>query len=178
MEKIIEKNEQSKFHGKLSRNKDYIPDVIRITPIVFGEQNVVGKYKVKVTASSFNSYNLYHYITRVKAKEEQPNVKDVTFSLAEGNIIKDYFPNYISFKIFSYTPQTKEKEDIKIVLTRINVHFSFKVYLQFSKFKYNYDIKSKYQEILTEYDWVSDYNNEITIGKNDKKYSKERPFYI
>lgn len=58
------------------------------------------------------------------------------------------------------------------------MHFSFKVYLQFSKFKYNYDIKSKYQEILTEYDWVSDYNNEITIGKNDKKYSKERPFYI
>ena len=178
VEKIMEKEEKSNFHGKISRNKDYIPDVVRITPTSIGEKNVVGKYIVKVFASSFSSYNLYYYTTRVKAKDEQPDLKDVTLSLSEGNIIKDYFPNDISFKIFSYTPQSKETGDIKIVLTRINVHFSFKVYLDFSKIKYNYDINSKYQERLSGYDWASDFNNELTISKYDKKYSEKGPYYI
>ena len=169
---------KSNFHGKLSRNKDYIPDVIRITPALVDGKNIVGKYVVKVTAASFSSYNLYYYTTRVKEKDEQPNLKDITLTLNEGNIIKDYFPNDISFKIFSYTPQIKEKEDIKIILTRINVHFSFKVYLDFSKIKYHYEIQSKYEERLLNYDWASDHNNELTIYKNDKKYSIKGPYYI
>ena len=176
--KSSEKDEKSNFLGRISRNKNYIPDVVRITPINVGNKNVIGKYLIKVSASSFSSYNLYYYTTRVKSKDEQPNLKDITLSLSEGNIIKDYFPNDIAFKIFSYTPQTKMKEDIKIVLTRINVHFSFKVYLDFSKIKYNYDIESKYQERLTNYDWASDHNNELTIYKNDKKYSEDGPYYI
>ena len=178
VEKSLEKDEKSNFRGKLSRNKDYIPDVIRITPGLLGEKNVVGKFLVKVSASSFSSYNLYYYTTRIKSREEQPNLKDITLSLNEGNIIKDYFPNNLAFKIFSYTPVNKEKEDIKFVLTRINVHFSFKVYLNFSKIKYNYDTSSKYQERLSDYDWASDQNNELTISKNDKKYSKDGPYYI
>ena len=105
-------------------------------------------------------------------------MKDITLSLSEGNIIKDYFPNDIEYKIFSYTPQRKEKEDIKIILTRINVHFSFKVYLDFTKIKYNYNTQSKYEERLTGYDWASDHNNELTISKNDKDYSIDGPYYI
>ena len=169
---------KSKFGERISRNKNYIPDVIRITPKILGEKNVLGKYIIKVFASSFSSYNLYYYTTRIKSEDEQPNIKDITLSLTEGNIIKDYFPNDIAFKIFSYTPQTTHKEDIKIILTRINVHFSFKVYLDFSKIKYKYDIDTKYQERLTEYDWASDNNNELTIYKDDKKYSKKGPYYI
>ena len=164
--------------GKFSRNKDYIPDVIRITPNLIGKNNVVGKFTVKVTASTFSSYNLYYYTTRDKKINEQPNLNDITLSLSEGKIIKDYFPNDIPYKIFSFRPEKKGKEDIKIVLTRINVHFSFKVYLDFSKIKYNYEIQSKYQERLTDYDWASDYNNELTISKNDKKYKEEGPYYI
>ncbi len=178
VEKVQDKEGKSNFRGKISRNKDYIPDVIRITPNVLGEKNVVGNYIVKISASSFSSYNLYYYTTRVKSKDEQPDLKDITLSLIEGNIIKDYFPNDISYKIFSYTPQSENKEDIKIVLTRINVHFSFKVYLDFSKIKYKYDIDSKYQERLTNYDWASDHNNELTIYAKDKKYKKNGPYYI
>ena len=172
------KDEKSTVQTKLSRNKNYIPDVVRITPGMLKKQNVAGKYLVKVSAFTFSSYNLYYYTTREKAKDEQPKLKDITLSLSEGNIIKDYFPNDISYKIFSYSPQNKEKEDIKIVLTRINVHFSFKVYLDFSKIKYHYDIQSKFQESLTGYDWASDFNNELTINKNDKKYSEKGPYYI
>ena len=100
VEKVQDKEGKSNFRGKISRNKDYIPDVIRITPNVLGEKNVVGNYIVKISASSFSSYNLYYYTTRVKSKDEQPDLKDITLSLIEGNIIKDYFPNDISYKIF------------------------------------------------------------------------------
>lgn len=133
---------------------------------------------VKISAASFSSYNLYYYTTRIKVKEEQPNIKDITLTLNEGSIIKDYFPNDISFKIFSYSPQTREKQDIKIILTRINVHFSFKVYLNFNKIKYNYNINSKYEERLKDYLWSSDNNNELTISKDDKNYSEKGPYYI
>ena len=179
VDKIVEeKDGKSNFRGKLSRNKDYIPDVVRVTPSLLGEKNIVGKYLVKITSVSFSSYNLYYYTTRIKAKDEQPDIKDITLSLSEGNIIKDYFPNELSFKIFSYVPLREEVEDIKIVLTRINVHFSFKVYLDFSKIKYNYDVQSKYQERLSNYLWASDHNNELTISKRDKNYSKKGPYYI
>ena len=178
VEKILDNEGKSNFKGKISRNKDYIPDVVRITPNLLGEKNVVGKYLVKISAASFSSYNLYYYTTRIKVKEEQPNLKDITLTLTEGNIIKDYFPNDISFKIFSYSPQTKEKQDIKIILTRINVHFSFKVYLNFNKIKYNYNINSKYEERLKDYLWSSDNNNELTISKDDKNYSEKGPYYI
>ena len=166
------------FQSKISRNKDYIPDVVRITPNLLGTKSVVGKYTVKISAASFSSYNLYYYTTRIKSNEESPNVKDITLSLSEGNIIKDYFPNDIKYKIFSYTPQIKVKEDIKIILTRINVHFSFKVYLDFNKIKYNQNTPSPYDEIFSGYDWVSDHNNELTISKYDSKYSVDGPYYI
>ena len=164
--------------SKLSTNKDYIPDVVRITPLMLKQKDVIGKYIVKVSASSFSSYNLYYYTTRIKDKDEQPNLKDITLSLNEGNIIKDYFPNDIGYKIFSFTSQNKDNEDIKIVLTRLNVNFSFKVYLDFNKIKYINDIENKYQERLINYDWASDQNNELTIYKTDKKYSKKGPYYI
>ena len=167
----------SGFQSKSSRNKDYIPDVVRITPDLLGTKAVAGKYTVKITAASFSSYNLYYYTTRIKSRNESPNIKDITLSLTEGNIIKDYFPNDIGYKIFSYTPQSKEKEDIKIVLTRINVHFSFKVYLNFSDIRYNYHAQ-KFEEALSGYIWTSDHNSELTISKDFWRYSIDGPYYI
>ena len=52
-------------------------------------------------------------------------------------------------------------------------HFSFKVYL-----KYNYDVQSIYQEILENCILASNHNNELTISKKDKYYSKKGPYYI
>ena len=54
--------------------------------------------------------------------------KDITSTLIEGQIIRDYFPSDLNYKIYSYTPQTNIKKDIKIVLTRINVKFDFYVF--------------------------------------------------
>ena len=166
------------FQSKISRNKDYIPDVVRITPNLLGTKSIVGKYTVKITAASFSSYNLYYYTTRIFNKEETPSMKDITLSLSEGNIIKDYFPNDIDYKIYSYTPSKKEKEDIKIILTRINVHFSFKVYLDFNKIKYNHKVKNKYEERLSGYNWASDNNNEVTISKYLSQFDINGPYYI
>ena len=95
---------ETKFQGKVSRNKDYIPDVIRITPQILGGKSIVGKYQVKVLASSFSSYNLYYYTTRLRSKDDKPNINDITLTLSNGNIIKDYFPNDIDFKIYSFPP--------------------------------------------------------------------------
>ena len=166
------------FQSKMSRNKDYIPDVVRITPNILGKKNVVGKYIVKITSATFSSYNLYYYTTRTRPKYEQPNLKDITLSLNEGKIIKDYFPNDISYKIYSYTPDIKEREDIKIIMTRLNIHFSFRVYLDFNKIIYNFDTEKKYEEKLSNYNWASDQNNELTISKDDRDYSIEGPYYI
>ena len=178
----VEKNNEgsntlSGFQSKSSRNKDYIPDVVRITPDMLGTKSVLGKYTVKITASSFSSYNLYYYTTRIRSRDESPNIKDITLSLTEGNIIKDYFPNDIDYKIFSYTPQSKAQEDIKIILTRINVHFSFRVYLDFDKIRYNYHAE-KYEEPLSGYTWASDHNSELTISRESWKYSIDGPYYI
>ena len=164
----------------VSRNKDYIPDVVRITPQILNSKNVTGQYIVKITSDYFSSYNLYYYTTRIKKRDEQPNIKDITASLIEGKIISDYFPNDLPFKIYSYTPIDKSKytKDIKIVLTRLNVNFSFKVYLDFNKIKYNYNAENKYEEKLQNYLWSSDLNNELTISKDDKNYSKKGPYYI
>ena len=164
----------------VSRNRDYIPDVVRITPQKLNSKDVTGQYYVKITSNYFSSYNLYFYATRIKKRDEQPNIKDITASLIEGKIISDYFPNDLPFKIYSYTPVDKSQniKDIKIVLTRLNVNFSFKVYLDFNKIKYNYDTENKYEEKLKDYIWASDLNNEVTISKDDKNYSKKGPYYI
>ena len=169
---------ETKFQGKVSRNKDYIPDVIRITPQILGGKSIVGKYQVKVLASSFSSYNLYYYTTRLRSKDDKPNINDITLTLSNGNIIKDYFPNDIDFKIYSYISPPGEKQDIKIVLSRINVHFSFKVYLDFNKIRYNYEASSKYQERLVGYEWASDHNNEVTISKTDSKNKPNTQYFI
>ena len=162
----------------ISKKDDYIPDVIRITPLKLLSENLIGRYLVYVSAKTISSYNLYFYTTLKEIKDVDIGISDVTASLKEGQIIKDYFPNDIDYKIYSYIPQNKIKKDIKIVLTRINVKFSFYVFKDFNKIKYKKDLENIYSEKFEGYDWVSDVNNEITIFKDDPKYKLNDTFYI
>ena len=55
---------------RVSFNKDYLPDVIRITPKKINKDNLTRLYIVRVSAVTFSSYNLY-YDTTYKRKEEK-----------------------------------------------------------------------------------------------------------
>ena len=162
----------------VSKKDNYIPDVIRITPMKLFKQDLIGRYLVYVSAKTFSSYNLYFYTTLKEIKDQNLTISDVTASLKEGQIIKDYFPNDIDYKIYSYTPQTNVKKDIKIILTRINVKFNFYVFKDFNKIKYKKYLENIYIEKIEGYDWASDVNNEITITKDDPKYKLNETYYI
>ena len=162
----------------VSMNKNYIPDVIRITPQRLSGDNISGRYLVKVSSVCFSSYNLYYYTTRNKAVEKELSINDVTASLSEGKIIRDFFPNDIDFKIYVYTPDTDDEKDIKFVLTRINVGFAFKIYNDFKKIKIINNIKDDFEERIQGYIWASDENNEVTISKDDKNYSSKKSYFI
>ena len=162
----------------VSMNKDYIPDVIRITPQRTGEDNISGRYLIKVSSVCFSSYNLYYYTTRNKAIEKEVSINDITASLTEGKIIRDFFPNDIDFKIYVYTPDNDEEKDIKFVLTRINVGFAFKIFNDFKKIKIFNNLKDDFEERIQGYIWASDENNEVTISKDDKNYSSKKSYFI
>lgn len=162
----------------ISRKDDYIPDVIRVTPLKLLSDDLIGRYIVFVSAKTFSSYNLYYYTTLKEIKETELSLSDVTASLKEGQIIKDYFPNDIDFKIYSYIPETKTKTDIKIILTRINVKFNFYIFKHFNKIKFKKNLDNIYIDKVRGYDWASDINNEITISKDDPKYSLNEVYYI
>ena len=165
----------------VSMNNDYIPDVVRITPNKINKDNIAGRYFIKITGKCFSSYNLYYYTTRNKAIEKQVSVEDITASLKEGHIIRDFFPNDIDYKVYIYTPETEEKKDIKFILTRINVEFSFKIFDDFQKIKVEnnlYDNDNYFDEKIKGYLWASDQNNEVTISINDKNYSSKKSYFI
>ena len=160
----------------ISKKDDYLPDVIRITPKTLASNNLIGRYLVYVTAKTFSSYNLYFYTTLNEIKDKNITMNDVTASLKEGQMIKDYFPHDIDYKIYSYTPQLKK--DIKIILTRINVKFNFFVFKDFNKIIYKKYLENIYIEKIEGYDWASDVNNEITISKDDPKFNLNETLYI
>ena len=163
----------------VSMNNDYIPDVIRITPVKLNKDNISGRYFIIINAKCFSSYNLYYYTTRNKAIERQPSIEDITASLKEGQIIRDFFPNDLDYKIYIYTPETEEKKDIKFILTRINVGFSFKIYDDFQKIKIdNINNDNIFDEKIKGYLWASDQNNEVTISINDKNYLSKKSYFV
>ena len=165
----------------VSMNNDYIPDVVRITPNKIGKDNISGRYFIKITGKCFSSYNLYYYTTKNKAIEKQISIGDITASLKEGQIIRDFFPNDIEYKIYIYTPETQEEKDIKFILTRINVEFSFKVFDDFQSIKINNNLNNNedmFEEKIKGYLWASDQNNEVTISITDKYYSSKKSYFI
>ena len=165
----------------VSMNNDYIPDVVRITPNKLNKDNISGRYFIKISGKCFSSYNLYYYTTRDKSIERKISLSDITASLKEGQIIRDFFPNDLDFKIYIYTPETEEKKDIKFILTRINVEFSFKIFNDFQKIKIEnnlYNNENNFDEKIKDYLWASDQNNEVTISVKDPNYLSTKSYYI
>ena len=177
---FISDSQNMKLVG-VSMNNDYIPDVVRITPNKIGRDNISGRYFIKVTGKCFSSYNLYYYTTKNKAIERQISIGDITASLKEGQIIRDFFPNDIEHKIYIYTPENEEQKDIKFILTRINVGFSFKVFDDFQNIKILNNLNNNqdsFEEKIKGYLWASDQNNEVTISTKDRYYSSKNSYFI
>ena len=165
---------------RISKNEYDLPDVIRLNPEHLNKKDLIGEYLVTVYSKYFSSYNLYYYTTKLKKSDKKNKIteKDITSTLIEGQIIKDYFPSNLNCKIYYYSPQDKSKKDIKITLTRINIRFTFYVFLNLKDIKFNDNIISIYDERISGYKWSSDTNNEITISKDDKNYRKKGDYYI
>ena len=167
----------------LSYHDDYIPDVIRITPQRLNQEDIVGDYIVKVQATCYSNYNLYYYVLYNKEKTEDGKtikLPEVTMNIEIGQVITDYFPNDIRYKIYSFTP-VSEKSNLKVFLDRVNVDFTMYIYSDISTFKilqmYEID-KNNPQEPITGYDWKSQGNNEINLLQSDPKFKIGHMYYI
>ena len=177
--KLELKNNDNYAFIKYSQQDYNLPDVIRLKPSDLNKDNLLGEYLITVYTNLFSSYNIYYYTTKIKNKEEKEfTQKDITSTLVEGQIIKDYFPNNLNYKIYYYTPIDKSKKDIKITLTRINIRFAFYIFTNLKDIKFNNNIVSIYDERISGYKWSSDTNNEITISTEDKYYKKKGDYYI
>ena len=166
----------------VSYHNDYIPDVIRITPKKISRQNLLGNYLVKVSATCFSNYNLYYYVIYKKDENEENKNKiqpEITMNIEIGEIITDYFPNDIRYKIYSFTPL--KKTNLKVFFDRVNVDFTIYLYSDISKFKIlqMYEIeKDRNQEPISGYDWKSGGDNEINILKDDPRFIVGKMYYI
>ena len=172
--------------GKLismSYHNDYIPDVIRITPERIKRENLIGDYIVRISASCYSNYNLYYYVIYNKDKtKDNKSIKlpEVTMNIEVGQVITDYFPNDIRYKIYSFTP-VSSNSNLKVFLDTVNVDFTLYIYSDISNFKiiqmYEID-KDNPQEPITGYDWKSQGNNEINLLKTDPKFKPGQMYYI
>ena len=161
----------------ISSHNDYIPDVVRITPQKVGQENLIGKYIIKVMPETFSTYKLYYYAIY---KDEQ-KLPEVTMNLNMGQLISDYFPNDIRYKIYSFTPLYDKKSNIKIFINRVNINFDIFVYNDISKFEIAqlYELRNHPNlEPIKGYQWKSKANNEVVILKNDTNYTINKLLYI
>ena len=164
----------------ISSHNDYIPDVVRVTPKKIGQENLVGKYIIKVYPETFSTYKIYYYAL-YENKENNNNLPEVTMNLNIGQLISDFFPNDIRYKIYSFTPLLNKKSTIKIFLNRVNINFNIYVFTDISKFeiKQLYELRSHpISEAIKGYQWKSHTNNEVIIPKDDINYSLNKMLYI
>ena len=184
--KLLKEKKGGTTMGWLSLNDDYIPDVIRITPKRINEENLLGKFIIKVYSKTYSTYHLYYYTTYKKDKNtEKTSVSnifntEVTMNLKIGEIITDYFPIDIRYKVFSFSILDK-KENIKIFMNKVNIGFNIYIYKQISDFKILqiFDmIYTKNYDPISGYTWKSNANNEININVNDPEYTLNQNYYI
>ena len=170
----------------VSTHNDYVPDVIKVTPKKIGKENLIGKYILKILPETFSSYQVYYYMIYKKDSfsyylNNRGLVPEITMNLNMGKLIMDYFPNDIRYKIYSYTPFSSGKDNLKVFINRININFDIYIYTDISKFEivqlYKLDKDSNIEQIKG-YKYKSNTNNEIIIPKNDINYYTNRMIYI
>ena len=172
---------ESKKLISISFNKDYIPDVIRVTPQKINQKNLIGKYIARVYAKTASIYKIYYYVTYNKNENEKESFDMVTMNLKFGDVIMDYFPNDIRYKIYSLSPLINQKDNIKIFVNGINANFKIYLFNDISKFKikqlYDMGINNS-QEEISGYQWVSKQSSEIIIQKDDINLNLNKILYI
>ena len=167
----------------VSSHKDYIPDVVKVNAKKIGQENLIGKYIVKVYPETLSTYKVYYYVVYKDHSEEnnKQNLPEVTMNLNIGQLISDYFPNDIRYKIYSFTPLLEKKTNIKIFLNRVNINFDIYVFNDITKFEIIqlYELKrNPNNEPIKGYQWKSTANNEVIISKDDKNFSNNKLLYI
>ena len=165
-----------------SLHDDYIPDVIRITPKRINSEDLVGKYSVKVFSKTFSTYQLYYYTTFKKENNKEIILnKETTMNIKIGEIISEYFPMDIRYKIYSFSALLNAKENLKIFMNKINIGFNiyiFKDLRNFNIIQIHEMLCNKNVEQISGYLWKSDSNNEININKDEVEYSLNENYYI
>ena len=163
----------------VSTHNDYIPDVVRVTPKKIGKDNLIGTYTVKVYPEIMSKYKIYYYT--LYKNDTNKNLPEVTMNLNEGQLISDYFPNDIRYKIYSFYPMLNKKSNLKIFINRLNINFDIYIFNDISKFEIMqlYNLKlNPYSEQITGYQWKSNTNNEVIIKKDDPNFPLNKLLYI
>ena len=167
----------------ISSHNDYIPDVVKVTPKKIGQDDLIGKYIIKVYPETLSTYKLYYYVVYKNQNDEndKQSLPEVTMNLNIGQLISDYFPNDIRYKIYSFTPLYDKKSTIKIFINRVNINFDIYVFNDISKFEIVqlYELRrTPSKEAIKGYQWKSTANNEVIISKDDENYSTDKMLYI
>ena len=173
--------EYKQLMGTSSHN-DYIPDVVRITAQQLGRQNLIGKYVARVFAATPSTYKIFYYVTYKKESYEKENIfPEVTMGLVIGEIIMDYFPKDIRYKIFSLVPFIGRKDTLKVFVNKVNLDFKIFVYNDISKFKIaqKSDLRrNPRMEEFSGYQWSSGQGSEVIIKTNDENFKFGKTLYV
>ena len=149
----------------IENSNEFIPNVIRISKKYY--ENLVGKYEIEIEGISFGSYSIFYYTT---FENDDFNLSidfnNITNFLEDGILIKDFFPNNLPFKIYSYSP--KEKIDFKIILNSEN-KLKFKVFLDLNEIKLISSPKNLNEKTISNFLYKSDFYGELLINSNDEK---------
>lgn len=95
-------------------------------------------------------------------------------NLKIGEIISEYFPMDIRYKIYRFSSLLNKKENIKIFMNKINIGFTIYIYKDLSDFNILqvYEmINNKSKEQISGYIWKSNSNNEISIKRGSSIFS-------
>ena len=146
-----------------SNNEKDLPDVIRVKTY-----NKKGVFSVQVNAKNFVTYSIYYYVIK---KNKGFDIENIALDLKKGQIVYDYLESSSSFKIYSYSVDSENANDIRIGLTRRNDDLKFYVYKDLEQVRF-------IDNIFSNFDWEANADSQLIIKSTDPKYIKKGFYYI